>query len=108
VDDLRVMEIADDVGVRFVPAFAPQDDGRRVLLGVLWLSLDDEAVGFVVHPQAIWSGGEIARSIQGALRRGWTPGRIYAYWRTDPVCLGSTEREVASLGILRSAISELA
>jgi hypothetical protein len=67
--------------VRFLVVSGPLDDGRWGLVGSYWLSIDGERGGFVVAPDAIWSGSEVVRSYKSALERGWGHEQIYAYWQ---------------------------
>src|SRR5439155_11759207 len=57
--------------VRFLLVSGDLDDGRWGLIGAFWLSIDGSRGGFVVAPQAIWQGSEMARSFRGALSRHW-------------------------------------
>src|SRR2546430_9913354 len=43
--------------------------------------LDGANGGFLVSPDSIWSGGELARCYRGALARGWDHDAIYTYWQ---------------------------
>jgi hypothetical protein len=67
--------------VRFLLVSGDQDDGAWGLVGSFWLSIDGERGGFVVSPDAIWSGSEVVRSYKSALERGWDHEQIYAYWQ---------------------------
>jgi hypothetical protein len=67
--------------VRFLIVSGQLDDGRWGLVGGYWLSIDGHRGGFVVAPDAIWSGSELVRSYKSALERGWDHERIYTYWQ---------------------------
>jgi hypothetical protein len=67
--------------VRFLLVSGDLDDGRWGLIGAFWLSIDGTRGGFVVAPQAIWQGSEMARSFRGALSRGWHAEDVYRYWQ---------------------------
>lgn len=67
--------------VRFLLVSGDLDDGRWGLIGAFWLSIDGTRGGFVVAPQAIWQGSEMARSFRGALSRGWPAEDVYRYWQ---------------------------
>ncbi|MGZ8595535.1 MAG: hypothetical protein ACXWYJ_07730 [Actinomycetota bacterium] len=67
--------------VRFLIVSGQLDDGRWGLVGSYWLSIDGQRGGFVVAPDAIWSGSEIVRSYKRAVERGWDHELIYAYWQ---------------------------
>ena len=47
------------------------------------VSDDSERGGFVVSPEALWTGSEMARSYRHAIDRGWSPGAVFAYWQTQ-------------------------
>ena len=58
------------------------DEGRDLgVVGAIWVSEDGERGGVVPNPEAGWAGAELARNHRGALERGWTPARIFEYWR---------------------------
>jgi hypothetical protein len=67
--------------VRFLQVAGDLDDGGWGVAGAFWLSMRGERGGFVVNPQALWIGGEMARSYRGARERGWSPEQIYRYWQ---------------------------
>jgi hypothetical protein len=69
--------------VKFLLVSGQLDDGRWGLVGAYWLSIDAERGGFVVSPEAIWTGSELVRSLKGARGRGWEAERIYSYWRAQ-------------------------
>ena len=67
--------------MKFLLVSGQLDDGRWGLVGCL-LGLDRrERGGFVVRPEAIWSGSEWCAATAAAIERGWSPERIYAYWQ---------------------------
>jgi hypothetical protein len=67
--------------VRFLLVSGELDDARWGLVGAFWLSIDGARGGFLVAPQAIWQGSEMARSFKSASARGWNPEEIYRYWQ---------------------------
>jgi hypothetical protein len=67
--------------VKFLLVSGVLDDGRWGLVGSYWVSIDGTRGGFVVAPDAIWSGSELVRSYKGALGRGWDSERVYSYWQ---------------------------
>jgi len=67
--------------VKFLLVSGQLDDVRWGLVGSYWVSIDGARGGFVVSPDAIWSGSELVRSYKGALSRGWDPERVYNYWQ---------------------------
>jgi hypothetical protein len=75
--------------VRFLLVSGDLDDGRWGLIGAFWLSIDGSRGGFVVAPQAIWQGSEMARSFRGALSRRWHAEDVYRYWQRQVGAAGS-------------------
>lgn len=67
--------------VKFLLVSGELDDARWGLVGAYWVSIDGGRGGFVVSPDAIWSGSELVRSYKGATGRGWEAERIYCYWQ---------------------------
>ena len=59
--------------VRFLLVSGELDDGRWGSIGAFWLSIDGTRGGFIVAPQAIWQGSEMARSFRGALSPAGAP-----------------------------------
>lgn len=78
-----VLSVLAEGPVRCLLASGDLDDGTWGVVGAFWLSIDGDRGGFVVSPDALWTGSEMARSYRGAVERGWTPERIYAYWCTQ-------------------------
>jgi hypothetical protein len=75
--------------VRFLLVSGDLDDGRWGLIGAFWLSIDGTRGGFIVAPQAIWQGSEMARSFRGALSRNWHAEDVYRYWQRQVGAAGS-------------------
>ena len=75
--------------VRFLLVSGDLDDGRWGLIGAFWLSIDGTRGGFIVAPQAIWQGSEMARSFRGALSRSWHAEDVYRYWQRQVGAAGS-------------------
>ena len=69
--------------VKFLLVSGATDEGRWGLVGAYWLSIDAERGGFIVSPNAIYTGTELAKSLRSAIDRGWDAERIYAYWRNQ-------------------------
>ena len=69
--------------VRFLLVSGDQDDEGWGLIGAFWLSIDSGRGGFLVCPEAIWSGSEMVRSFKSAVARGWTEERIYRWWQSQ-------------------------
>ncbi len=51
--------------------------------------IDGTRGGFIVAPQAIWQGSEMARSFRGALSRSWHAEDVYRYWQRQVGAAGS-------------------
>ncbi|TMK94188.1 MAG: hypothetical protein E6G37_04100 [Actinobacteria bacterium] len=75
--------------VRFLLVSGELDDGRWGSIGAFWLSIDGTRGGFIVAPQAIWQGSEMARSFRGALSRSWRAEDVYRYWQRQVGAAGS-------------------
>jgi hypothetical protein len=67
--------------VKFLLVSGHLDEDRWGLIGAFWLSIDGTRGGFVVAPEAIWSGSEMVRSFRGALARGWSAESVFGYWQ---------------------------
>ncbi len=67
--------------VKFLLVSGALDEDRWGLIGAFWLSIDGDRGGFVVSPEAIWSGSEMVRSYRSAIARGWTAESIFGYWQ---------------------------
>jgi hypothetical protein len=67
--------------IRYLLVAGERDDGRWGSIGAFWRTIDGRHGGFLVCPEAIWCGSEMVKSFRGALARGWTVERIYAYWQ---------------------------
>lgn len=78
-----VLAVLAEGPVRCLLASGDRDDGSWGVIGAFWLSIDGDRGGFVVSPEALWAGSELARSYRGALDRGWTQEHIYTYWQSQ-------------------------
>ena len=67
--------------IRYLLVAGEQDRGGWGVIGAFWRTIDGEDGGFLVCPDAIWTGSEMVRSVRSALARGWTMERIYGYWQ---------------------------
>ena len=67
--------------IRYLLVAGEDDTGGWGLIGAFWRTIDGDEGGFLVSPDAIWAGSEMVKSFRGALARGWTVERIYAYWQ---------------------------
>ena len=54
--------------MRFLLVSGELDNGLGASSVPFWLSIDGERGGFLVSPEAIWSGSEMVRSYSGAAR----------------------------------------
>jgi hypothetical protein len=84
-----VLGVLAEGPVRFLLVSGDLDGGTWGVIGAFWLSIDGERGGFVVSPEALWTGSEMARSFRGASNRDWTAERIYHYWQTQVGVAGS-------------------
>jgi hypothetical protein len=75
--------------VRFLLVSGSRDDARWGLVGAFWLSIDGRRGGFLVAPEAIWQGSEMARSLKSAIARGWSHEEIYRWWQTQVGAVGN-------------------
>jgi hypothetical protein len=78
-----VLGVLAEGPVRYLLVSGDLDDAGWGVTGAFWLSIDGERGGFVVSPEALWTGSEMARSYRRALEREWDPERIYRYWQTQ-------------------------
>ncbi|MGH2637215.1 MAG: hypothetical protein ACRDHU_13860 [Actinomycetota bacterium] len=67
--------------VRFLLVRGAREGASLGVVGAIWVSEDGARGGVVPHPDGGWSAGELIRNHQNALERGWSPLRIFAYWR---------------------------
>lgn len=67
--------------VRYLVVRGAREGSDLGVVGAIWVSEDGLRGGVVPHPGAAWSAGELIRNHQGAVERGWSPLRIFAYWR---------------------------
>lgn len=96
--------------VRYTVVDGRRDDGSWGTVAAIWLSEDGERGGVLVNPWALWEGAELARGYRGAVRRGWTPERIFAYWVDEPwrgsYALGE-EQTAETLALLADLVDAL-
>ena len=88
-DAAGVAGLLSEGPVRFLLVSGPRDHGGWGVIGAFWLSIDTERGGFVVNPEALWQGSEMARSFRSAERRRWTPEQVYRYWQDQVGAAGS-------------------
>jgi hypothetical protein len=72
--------------VRYLLVRGAREGSSLGVIGAIWVSEDGKRGGVVPHPEAAWAAGELIRNHEGAIERGWSPLRIFAYWRetVDP------------------------
>ena len=94
-------QLRSEGAVRYLLVSGERDDTTWGIIGAIWLSNDAERGGFLVSPDALWPGCEMARSYRGALSRGWTDEQIFSYWEDQTGGLGTymidPDRRVDSL-----------
>lgn len=104
------LALEDQGRVRFLLVSGKQDAGSWGVVGALWLSDDGDRGGFLVNPWALWVGSEIVRGYRSASDRGWSPERIFEYWRSE-VWRGSysvdDEQPAGTLGLLVELVNAL-
>jgi len=87
--------------VRFLLVSGPRDDTTWGLVGAIWLRAEGDEGGFLVSPDAVWSGSEIAHNYKNAVSRGWTDEDIFTYWGDHTGATGDlmvdSEQEAESL-----------
>jgi hypothetical protein len=82
-------ELVSEGPVRYLLVSGYDDAAQWGVIGAFWLSIDLERGGFVVNPDALWQGSEMARSFSGALRRGWNAERVYRFWQDQVGAAGA-------------------
>ena len=94
-------QLKSEGAVRYLLVSGERDDTTGGIIGAVWLSNDTERGGFLVSPDSLWSGYEMARSYRGAVSRGWTDEQIFGYWDDQTGSLGTymidPDRRVDSL-----------
>jgi hypothetical protein len=82
-------DLRGEGAVRFLLVSGERDDCDWGVIGAFWLAQDRSRGGFLVSPDSLWHGSEMVRSFRGALARGWTEERIYAYWAAQAGSAGT-------------------
>lgn len=109
-DSVRFPDLEAEGSVRYLTLSGERDDGTWGVLGMVWLSADDERGGFLASPSSPWRAGEMARSYESARRRGFTPAEILGYWRDEAGHNGyhvDPERGAESLRLLSELVAVL-
>lgn len=78
---VRAADLVAEGPVRYLLVSGELDAGGWGIIGAFWLSIDALRGGFVVSPEAIWLGSEMARGHQSARHRGWPVEEIYRWWQ---------------------------
>ena len=58
------------------------------VVGAIWVSDDGLRGGVIPNPDGVWAAGELIRNHRNAVERGWSPLRIFSYWRENVEPLG--------------------
>ena len=94
--------------VRYLLVSGPRDDTTWGLVGAIWLRFEGDEGGYLVSPDAIWSGSEIAHNFKNAVSRGWTEEEIFNYWGDHTGATGDlmvdSEQEAESLFLVARQI----
>ncbi|MBI3648530.1 MAG: hypothetical protein HY240_07275 [Actinobacteria bacterium] len=103
-----VANLVSEGPVRFLLVSGRHDDDAWGVIGAFWLSIDGARGGFVVNPQALWQGSEMARNYHSARRRGWTPEEVYRFWQdrvgaSDAVMIDPQQHADTLLHVYRRA-----
>lgn len=67
--------------VRYLLVRGTRDGSSVAAVGAIWVSEDGRRGGVVPNPNSSWAAAELVRNHDGALERGWSPERIFDYWR---------------------------
>ncbi len=103
-------ELAPEGRVRYLLVYGKQDDGVWGPVGALWISVDEQRGGFLVHPWALWEGSEFVRGYRSAILRGWTCDSIFRYWRQEVwrgTYAAGEELHAETLSLLNELLSTL-
>jgi hypothetical protein len=105
-------ELRTEGGVRYLMVHGYRDDDSFGEIGAFWLSADGERGGVLVHPEALWTGSELARNYRNALDRDWTHEGIFHYWQREgftgiELLLDREDRTAASLRALWTLLISL-
>jgi hypothetical protein len=86
---LQLADLQREGSIRFLLVSGERDDAAWGIVGAIWLSDEKNHGGFLVAPESLWHGSEMARSHRGALARGWSYERIYRYWEKQVGCMNT-------------------
>jgi hypothetical protein len=80
-ESVGVPALRAEGAVRYIVVSGDRDTGAWGVVGALWNSLDGNRGGFLVNPNALYTGSEMVKNYRSALRRGWSHEEIYRYWQ---------------------------
>lgn len=97
--------------VRFLLISGPRDDTTWGLVGAIWQRTDGKEGGYLVSPDSLWSGSEIAHDYKNAMSRGWTEEEIFTYWGDHTGSSGDlmvdAEKEAESLFLVARMVGAI-
>ncbi len=82
-ESVTVPMLRAEGAVRYIVVSGDRDSGAWGVVGAFWISLDGNRGGFLVNPNALYTGSELVKSYRGALRRAWSHEDIYRYWQSN-------------------------
>ena len=82
-------QLKSEGAVRYLLVSGERDDTTWGIIGAVWLSNDAERGGFLVSPDALWPGYEMARSYRGAFLADGADERIFWNWDDQTGSLGT-------------------
>ena len=81
VDRVDPRLLGSEGPVRFLLVRGAREGLSLGVVGAIWVSEDGSRGGVISHPEGSWSAAELTRNHQSAVERGWSPARIFEYWR---------------------------
>jgi hypothetical protein len=105
-------EIRLEGPVTYLLAHGYRDDDSWGAVGAFWISMDRQRGGFLVHPEGLWTGSELARNYRNAIDRDWTHVGIFRYWQRQgftgiELALDNEECTAASLRALWNLLNSI-
>ena len=65
----HIADLQREGSVRFLLVSGERDEATWGIVGAFWLADEGDRGGFLVAPDALWTGSEMVRSYRGALAR---------------------------------------